>query len=159
MLFPRRLSKRGAEFIARFEGFVATPYNDAAGNATIGYGHLIHKGPVTPADRARWGTLSRERALALLEQDAQVAADAVLRHVRPRLASQARFDALVSFVFNIGEGQFASSTVLRCLNSGIRRRGAADALLAWDHAGGRVLEGLHERRTAERHLFLTGSYG
>lgn len=159
MLFPKRLSPRGAQFIAAFEGFVRYPYNDAAGNATIGYGHLLHKGGVTAADRQRWGTISKATGLKLLEQDAQKAADAVARLVRPRIMSQARFDALVSFVFNVGVGAFEKSELLKKLNSGPRRKGAAAELLRWDRAGGRVLVGLERRREAEKRLFETGSYG
>lgn len=154
---PRRLSRKGAEFIARFEGFVPTPYNDAAGHATIGYGHLIHLGPVTDADRRKWGRLTRAAGLALLRKDAQTAANSVAR-VRPRIMSQARFDALVSFVFNVGAGAFEQSTLHKRL-SRAGREGAADELLKWDQAGGRRLAGLDVRRRAERELFLRGDYG
>jgi GH24 family phage-related lysozyme (muramidase) len=150
-----RLSGAGAELIARFEGFVAHPYDDAAGHATIGFGHLLHHGPVTASDRARWGTISRERGLELLVEDAGSAARAVQDAVHVEL-SQRQFDALVSFVFNVGEGAFRSSTLLRRLNAG-DRRGAADELLRWSRAGGRVLPGLERRRRAERALFLSSS--
>jgi GH24 family phage-related lysozyme (muramidase) len=150
-----RLSRAGAELIARFEGFVRRPYNDAAGHATIGFGHLLHHGPVTPADRERWGTISRDRGLTLLSEDAREAARAVERGVRVPL-TQEQFDALVSFVFNVGVGAFASSTLLRRLNAG-DRPGAADELLRWSRAGGRVLEGLLNRRRAERALFLSSA--
>jgi lysozyme len=147
------LSRAGAELIARFEGFVPRPYNDAAGHATIGFGHLIHHGPVTAADRAHWGTISRERGLVLLSEDARGAAQAVEQHVRVPL-SREQFDALVSFVFNVGTGAFGSSTLLRKLNAG-DRHGAADEFLRWSRAGGRVLPGLLSRRRAERALFLS----
>jgi lysozyme len=150
-----RLSRAGAELIARFEGFVPRPYDDAAGHATIGFGHLIHHGRVTAADRARWGTISRERGLALLSEDAREATRAVEQHVRVSL-TQEELDALVSFVFNVGAGAFASSTLLRKLNAG-DRHGAADELLRWSRADGRVLEGLLSRRRAERALFLSSS--
>jgi lysozyme len=150
-----RLSRAGAELIARFEGFVPRPYDDAAGHATIGFGHLIHHGRVTAADRARWGTISRDRGLALLAEDAREATRAVEQHVRVSL-SQEELDALVSFVFNVGTGAFASSTLLRKLNAG-DRHGAADELLRWSRADGRVLEGLLSRRRAERALFLSSS--
>jgi lysozyme len=150
-----RLSRAGAELIARFEGFVPRPYDDAAGHATIGFGHLIHHGRVTAADRARWGTISRERALALLSEDARDATRAVQQHVRVAL-TQEELDALVSFVFNVGAGAFESSTLLRKLNAG-DRHGAADELLRWSRADGRVLAGLLSRRRAERALFLSSA--
>jgi lysozyme len=148
-----RLSHAGVELIARFEGFVPRPYNDAAGHATIGFGHLIHHGPVTASDRRNWGTMSRARGLALLADDAREAAGAVEQAVQVAL-SQEQFDALVSFTFNVGGGAFRSSTLLRKLNAG-ERHGAADELLRWSRAGGRVLEGLLTRRRAERALFLS----
>jgi GH24 family phage-related lysozyme (muramidase) len=46
-----KIDAHGLHLIAGFEGFVDRPYNDSAGNATIGYGHLIHRGPVTLADQ------------------------------------------------------------------------------------------------------------
>jgi lysozyme len=150
-----RLSRAGAELIARFEGFVPRPYNDAAGHATIAFGHLLHHGPVTAADRGRWGTISLERGLTLLSEDAREAARAVERGVRVPL-TQEQFDALVSFVFNVGVGAFGSSTLLRRLNAG-DRAGAADELLRGSRAGGRVLEGLLNRRRAERALFLSSA--
>jgi lysozyme len=110
---------------------------------------------VTAADRARWGTISRERGLALLAEDGRDAARAVEWGVRVPL-SQEQFDALVSFVFNVGVGAFASSTLLRKLNAG-DRHGAADEMLRWSRAGGRVLEGRLRRRRAERALFLSAA--
>jgi lysozyme len=148
-----RLSRAGAELIARHEGFVPRPYDDAAGHATIGFGHLLHLGPVTTDDRSRWGAISRDSALRLLADDARSAARTVDESVSVPL-SQAQFDALVSFAFNIGSGAFRSSTLLRKLNRG-DARGAADELLRWSRAGGQVLPGLARRRAAERALFLS----
>jgi lysozyme len=153
----RHLSDEGLELIARFEGWVPYAYNDAAMHATVGFGHLIHHGPVTAADAARYGTrahpkLSRKEGLALLRRDARAkAADPVRRLVKVPL-TQAEFDALVSLTFNVGPGAFASSTVLRELNRGRRWR-AGLAFLLWNQAGGRVLLGLSNRRRAERRLF------
>jgi lysozyme len=150
-----RLSREGAELIAHFEGFVAHPYDDAAGHATIGFGHLLHHGRVTAEDRRHWRTITRERGLELLAQDARDAERAVDDAVKVPL-TQEQFDALVSFTFNVGCGAFRSSTLLKLLNAG-NRKGAADELLRWSRAGGRVLEGLLRRRRAERDLFLTRS--
>jgi lysozyme len=153
-----RLSAKGAAFIARFEGFVAEPYNDPAGHATIGFGHLIHRGRVTDADRRRWGTISREKATRLLRADAARFERAVERAVTVRL-SQPQVDALVSLAFNIGPGALAGSTLVRTLNAG-NREAAADQFLRWDRAGSppRPMAGLTRRRRDERRLFLTGLY-
>lgn len=142
------------------------PYNDAADNATIGYGHLLHAGPVTPADLAQWGTITTGRALALLNVDAQAAEHAVSRAIRVRLGiiparAQARYDALVSLAFNIGAGAFTGSSLAAAIN----RKGAprdwhtvAPYWLEWDHAGGRIIPGLLTRRTRELAIFVPGRY-
>jgi lysozyme len=150
------LSAKGAAFIGRFEGFRAECYNDPAGHATIGYGHLIHHGPVTAADRRQWGRLTQRKALTLLRTDARRFEECVEQAVRVRL-TQPQFDALVSFAFNVGCNAFRQSTLLRLLNQE-RRMSAADELLQWDKAGGRPMAGLTRRRKEERRLFKTGLY-
>lgn len=157
LMIPLTLSKKGARFIARFEGLRLSPYNDAAGNATIGYGHLIHLGPVTAADRISWAGFTEDEALRLLRRDAGAAAKAV-RAVRPRIMNQARFDALVSLAFNLGPGVLDPGRSMGDALRAKRRAGAADAFLLYDKAGGRVLAGLQIRRAAERKLWRTGSY-
>jgi lysozyme len=144
MANPTRLSRPGAELIANFEGYRGTVYRDAVGIPTIGYGHVVRPGE-------HFGFLSRQAALALLQRDATAAAHAVHQAVRVQL-SQNQFDALVSFVFNVGAGAFRSSTLLRKLNNG-DYQGAADQFGAWTHAGGRVLPGLVTRRNAEAAMF------
>lgn len=160
MASPRFLSERGARFIADFEGWVDHPYNDPARNATIGYGHLLHYGEVTEADWHRWGHISKAQGLRLLQLDATTAEDAVYGRVRPHFVLQNRFDALVSFVFNLGSGILQPGhTIYECLNSGPLRRGAANALLLYDKDNhGHRLPGLVRRRKAERRLFLFGLY-
>ncbi len=145
------LSQPGLDLIAGFEGFRADPYNDQADNATVGFGHLLHHGPVTAADRANWSALSRERALEMLRQDATAAERAVLDAVKVPL-TQPQLDALVSFTFNVGAGALRSSTLLKRLNAG--EHAAVPAELArWTKAGGRELPGLVARRHAEARLY------
>jgi lysozyme len=67
--------------------------------------------------------------------------------------TQNQFDALVSFVFNLGVGNFRTSTLLKKLNAG-DNDGAAQEFGRWIHAGGKALPGLVRRREAERALFL-----
>ena len=68
--------------------------------------------------------------------------------------TQNEFDALVSLIYNIGSGNFKSSTLLRILNQK-KYDAAANQFLRWNKAGGRVLAGLTKRREHERELFLT----
>lgn len=157
-----RTSEKGVEFVASFEGFVDHCYNDPASppNATIGYGHLLHHGPVTNADVHKWGTITHEQGLELLAQDLRMAEACVVANVHPPLTLQTRFDALVDFVFNCGCGPLMNPTTLhRALNNTTARSGMPAALLPYDHAGGVVLPGLARRRRAEARLWTDGVYG
>lgn len=84
-----QLSARGAQFIGTFEGWRDKPYNDAANNATIGYGHLIHMGPVTPHDVSEWGTLSKPDGIRLLQSDAHLAETAIAHSITRTLPAWA----------------------------------------------------------------------
>ena len=153
----RRLSTKGAAFIAHFEGFRGALYNDPAGHCTIGCGHLVHHGPINGSEPAEFKRgITRERALELLQGDASSAAHEISSSVKVKL-SQPQFDALISFAFNVGNGAFRDSTLLRMLNQG--DYGSVPAQLnRWTKAGGRVLPGLVTRRKAEGALFRDGRY-
>ena len=101
--------------------------------------------------------ISEREAEALLRRDLRSREDAVERASRVSL-NQNEFDALVSFVYNVGAAAFRRSTLLARLNRG-NRLGAADAITWWNKAtvGGVLREvlGLTRRRAAERALFLT----
>lgn len=84
-----QLSARGAQFIGTFEGWRDKPYNDAANNATMGYGHLIHMGPVTPHDVSEWGTLSKPDGIRLLQSDAHLAETAIAHSITRTLPAWA----------------------------------------------------------------------
>ncbi len=149
-----QLSARGAHFIGRFEGWRDKPYNDAANNATIGFGHLIHMGPVTPHDVSEWGTITMDHGIQLLQSDASIAETAIDHYITRPLA-QCERDALASFAFNCGGGALAGS-VGKAVNA---KQDPTPYLEQWDHAGHRVLEGLRTRRKGEAALFTTGDYG
>jgi len=154
---PPRLSQRGAEFVARFEGCVLRMYNDPANHATIGVGHLIHLGPINGREPAEFRHgITRKRALELLMGDAGKASRSVRRLIKVPL-NQQQLDALVSFTFNCGEGALASSTLRKRLN---RREYEAvpSELNKWVLSGGRKLPGLVRRRKAEGALFRRGRY-
>lgn len=154
---PRTLSAAGARMIARFEGFRSELYDDPAGHCTIGYGHLVHRGRCNGSEPERFRRgLSETQARKLLREDARPAADAVNAQVKVPL-SQAQFDALTSFVYNLGAGNLARSQLLRRLNAG-EYDAVPGELAKWVHAGGRRLPGLVTRRAAEGELFATGVY-
>lgn len=143
------ISNAGLNIIKEFEGTELTAYKDAAGLPTVGTGHLI-----TQKDGIKVGdTITEKQATDLLRHDVARTEQAVNDAVTVDL-SQHQFDALVSLVFNIGAGNFRSSTLLEKLNDG-DYQGAADQFPVWRKAGGRVLSGLEKRRAVERHHFLT----
>ena len=125
----------------RLEAYLPTP-NDVW---TIGYGHThtTKQGMKITAGQAE----------SLLRKDITWVEKAVNKLVVVPL-TQNQFDALASFVFNVGEGAFSSSTLLRLLNAG-DYEGAANQLLRWNKQKGRVLNGLTKRREEERKLFLS----
>lgn len=140
-----KINQTGLDLIKRFEGLETKAYRCPAGILTIGYGHTTG---VKEGD-----TCTPEQAEAWLREDCQVAELTVSANVNVPL-NQNQFDALVSFIFNLGSGNFVKSTLLKKLNTS-DYRGAADELDRWVNAGGRKLPGLVKRRAAEKALFLS----
>ena len=137
-----------AEFVAVWEGFSAVAYQCSAQVWTIGYG--------TTAGVKRGDIITHGEALDQLMTHLEDDARTVDRVVAITLKQHER-DALISLSYNIGRAAFSRSTLLRLLNSG-NKTGAADQILRWNRAGGRVVLGLVKRRTAERNLFLYADY-
>jgi len=134
-------------FLRQREGLKYVPYRDGPG-WSIGYGHFL--GTNQPPTDMRIALAQAEKWLS---EDAQKAASAIKRLVAVPL-SQSQFDALVSFVYNIGETDFRNSTLLRKLNSG-DAAGAANEFRRWVYQGNTVVAGLMARRSLEKELFLT----
>lgn len=132
-----------AAFIAQFEGFHATPYWDEQ-QYSWGYG--------TRAPGAT-GTISREQAQAELERHLAGVNRSIDSNVTVPLNPNQR-TALSSFVYNVGEGAFEGSTLLRLLNQG-DYAGAAGQFDRWNRGNSGVLPGLVTRRDAEEALFRT----
>jgi GH24 family phage-related lysozyme (muramidase) len=148
------LSDAGVQLIAQFEGFRPNLYNDAAGQCTIGYGTLVHRGCIdgSEPDEYKRG-ISRERALQLLKQASDRFARSVDAIGVP--LSQNQFDALVSFTYNLGAGWTKSSGLVTALKQN-RYSDVPAEIMKWNKAGGRVLPGLTARRTKEAALFAGG---
>jgi len=154
------LSIEGLRFIQRHEGFGKgphhkNPYNDSKVYATVGYGHLLHKSPYNIEDKISWQGITREEGLDLMLQDlAPMITDAnQLVHVP---LTQYQFDAIVSFRFNIGPGNFQKRTgfrgsnFLRELNKG---NYYGDLMMRY-HTPSEIIG----RRQDEVNLFNTGKY-
>jgi GH24 family phage-related lysozyme (muramidase) len=141
-----RLSPAGAHVIESFEGFVPHPYRDSVGVWTIGFGSTKGVGPHSPHV-----TVAQAEARLMREVDAEYGAAI---NALGLALNQYQFDALVSFVYNVGVGGVAPSTGVGRALRAHDWRAAADHLLDWDKAGGRRVAGLTRRRHAERALFL-----
>lgn len=139
------ISQKGIDLIKNFEGCRLTAYRCPANILTIGYGH-------TGSDVVTGQKITQEQAEKLLKSDLLVHCNNVSRLVKAPL-TQNQFDALVSFEFNVGYGNFASSTMLKLLNQKKYREAAAQ-FDRWVYANKKVLAGLVRRRAAEKTLFL-----
>ena len=140
------ISQTGIDLIKQFEGCKLEAYQCSAGVWTIGYGH-------TGSDVTKGRKITLTEAESLLKQDLIVHCNNVSKLVKVSL-NQNQFDALVSFIYNIGINAFKNSTMLKYLNKG-EFYAAAKEFDRWIYAGGKVSEGLKNRRTAEKTLFLT----
>lgn len=143
------VSTRGVNLIKKFEGFRSHAYKPVPGEQyfTIGYGdygpHVGRNDVITEAEATRRLKKRLEREFV----------PAVNRHVKTYV-NQNRFDALVSLCYNIGEGNFASSTVVKMVNQRKFARAAAAFHMWVRGAGGVKLLGLVRRRNSEARLFV-----
>ena len=145
-------SDNGLHFIERWEGCVLEIYQDVVGYDTIGIGHLI-----VDDDPDFSSGLTRGQAIDLLREDVKHAERMIYWHTMVDL-NQEQFDALASWVFNLGGTNFQRSTLLKCLNLGEYEMVPAQ-IKRWNRAGGTVVPGLVNRREAEAKLWATGDYG
>lgn len=139
------LSHDGASQIASHEGYRLVAYPDPATGGepwTICRGHT---GGVRPGQRA-----THEQCDRWFAEDLHRAERGVQRHVRVPM-KQGEYDAAVSFVFNVGEGNFRTSTLLRKLNAG-DRAGSCNQYPRWVYANKMKMQGLVVRRYEEQHL-------
>ena len=155
-----RVSKEAIEGIKKDEGVRTKPYRCPALLWTVGVGHVIDPNHIrVKLDERKNIPLPPEwdRVLSMAEVDAILAADlatferGVLR-LCPGGLTQGRFDALVSFSFNVGLGNLQRSTIRMKHNRG-DFEGAAEGFMAWTKAGGKELPGLVKRRKHERALY------
>lgn len=144
-----------AELIKRFEGFRASPYLCPAGKWTIGYGStFLETGKPVTSDTP---DVTEAEATLLLNAKLGPLRSFLKRHVSRKLTAHQEA-ATLSLIYNIGEGNFLTSTVLKCLKFGAMEK-AADAFLLFDKMRDKngVLvknNGLENRRKEERAFFL-----
>lgn len=139
------ISDNGVNLIKSFESCKLTTYFDTGGVRTIGYGH-------TGKDVYDNQTILQEEADTFLKTDLIEAMESINKYVQVPL-QQCQYDALCSFVFNVGTDHFKTSTLLRKINAN-KMNEAADQFLRWIYDNGKIQAGLLRRRKAERALFL-----
>ena len=138
-----KTSMEGLALIKKFEGCELEAYQCSAGVWTIGYGHT--------KDVEEGDTISKDQAEEMLVEELHEYENYVNEYVNVAL-SQNQFDALVSWVYNLGPANLKASTMLKVLNSG-KYEDVPAQIKRWNKAGGKVLEGRIRRREAEACLF------
>lgn len=138
-----KIGEKGLDLIKHFEGLKLEAYKCPADVWTIGYGTT--KG-VKPGQR-----ITESKAEELLKEDLKWVEGAINKNVRVDL-NQNQFDALASWVYNLGETNLRSSTMLRKLNAGNYAE-VPEQMKRWNKSNGQVLSGLVRRRQAEADLW------
>ena len=165
-----KISEKGEHLMHFFEGYRNKPYRCSAAIWTVGWGHAMYSDQLALPNVRKEGytglirsdyqlkgednrVWSKEELVNLFKMDIDNFERGVLR-LSPTLAShQSKFDAVVSFAYNAGLGNYQRSTIRMKVNRG-DWEGAAEAFMMWTKAGGKEVAGLVKRRKAEVALFL-----
>lgn len=152
-----QLSINGLKLLQQFEGFRSHPYLDGGGKCTIGYGstYYLNGKSVTMHDAPLPQQQASDLQLAVINRDfAPKIANVLQSQITSGFVNQNMFDACVSLAYNIGINGFTTSSVVRNIKAGLKKQ-AGDSFLLWDKDNGKVVQGLINRRNAERKLFLS----
>ncbi|WP_163239097.1 SH3 domain-containing protein [Clostridium sporogenes] len=146
-------SEELVEFIKSYEGFSAHHYRDAAGVDTIGYGS-------THGWIMKLQVVTKAQATQALKEEINVMANQIKNNLNSKNVklNQHQFDALCSFAYNLGTGALFGSTLYKRICSGVRDSSLKENFTAWCYAGGKVLQGLLNRRKEEYDMFMKGDY-
>lgn len=147
-----KTSKRGIDLIKMFESFSPKVYICPAGIPTIGYGTTRYPDgrKVSMGDP----NISEIVATNYLMYDVKIFENFVDVYVMTDV-NQNQFDALVSFVYNIGPMNFKSSTLLKLINQNPNHPGIFNQFQRWNKAKGKILPSLVKRRIAEGELYIS----
>ena len=145
----RAMSQKGIEHLKDSEGLRLKAYQDTGKVWTIGYGHTSAAGGMQVYAGL---TITHAQAEQLLKDDlARMTYPVIKRLVKVDL-TQGQFDALCSFIYNLGEGQVSQSTLLKLLNAK-DYKGASGQFGRWIYDNGKKFDGLVTRRANEQELF------
>jgi len=137
------ISKEGLSLIKKFEGCELEAYLCPAGVWTIGYGHT--------KDVKEGDKINRDEADYLLQEE-MIEYESYINDFVEVPLEQNQFDALCSWVYNLGPTNLKNSTMLRVLNEE-KYTDVPQEIKHWNKAGGEVLDGLIKRREAEAKMF------
>ena len=158
-----KVSPAAIAMIRHHEGVRNRPYLCPAKLWTVAVGHVLYpeQANLTVSDRLQYSLQPEDNRIwsndeinALLVADLARFERGVARYCPSALDSQGRFDALVSFSFNVGLGNLQRSGLRMKTNRGEFEE-AAEEFMKWTKAGGRVLPGLVKRRLDEQRLYLS----
>jgi lysozyme len=146
-----RLDENGYKLITQFEGLKLKPYLDSVRVPTIGYGSTFYKDgrKVTMLDHA----IIQPEAYELFKSVADKFAARVNLLLR-KPVTQNQFNSLVSMAYNVGMGNFSSSTLLKKVNINPNDVTIAKEFAKWNKAGGQVVAGLTNRRKKESEIYF-----
>ena len=155
-----QVGQRGKNLFKEWEGLVTHEYLDSGGAPTIGIGHLLTRSERTSGKISVGGQaldyrngITEQQCWNLLDEDL-AGTEAMINETVKVSLNQNQFDALVSFAFNVGDGAFRSSTLLRLLNQAQYDQVPAQ-LRRWNMDNGQVVQGLINRRNKEIALWNT----
>ena len=140
-----KTSPKGIALIKEFEGLRLKAYKCPGGVWTIGYGHTAGVRPEM--------VITEAQAEDFLREDLFSCENAV--NNQKLSINQNQFDALISFIYNVGTGNFSRSTLLRKVRANPQDNPIMDEFLRWVYSKGRVLPGLQRRRLAEMKLYFS----
>lgn len=148
------ISKNGLKLIQEYEDFRAKAYLDIKGVPTIGYGTTVYP----DGKKVKLGDVcSRSQAEVWFAYDTKDVDAFLDKNVTQVKLTQNQFDALASFIYNIGRNAFIASTMYKLIKVGSMKE-AADQFDVWNKVtiGGKkeFSQGLANRRAKEKALFL-----
>ena len=139
-----KTSNQGKNLIKEAEGLRLDAYRCPAGVPTIGWGHTK-------------GVKMRLRITLAMAEDLLVEDIGPIERLLNGLKinfRQEQFDALVSWIFNLGSGKFKGSTMYKLILADAKDEEVTDSLIKWTYSGKQQLPGLMKRRVAEANLFI-----
>lgn len=146
------ISDKGIKIICESETFKAKPYLCPAGIPTIGYGSTCYENGTKVTLKNT--PITEQRAIAMLKCHIdKIVAPTIKKLIKTEL-NQNQYDALCSFIYNVGDGNFKSSTLLKKVNANRFDPTIQNEFMKWVHAGGKVLKGLVTRRMKEGNLYF-----